>query len=174
MKVACRFRSSRQTRKLLPSVISLKPNWPFYCHLLMLQEYLCWLLIHCPNTWVLQKAHVNASTQLPKRSGRLSHCVCWLGWSGLRSSRRPAVFPPVFSWKLSPSCLLGHIIPCRYQFSGRTPGPTASQVLGWVGTPAIPQSNSGAHAIQTTALGIAKWWPQSLSLLTHILTGIPL
>lgn len=110
----------------------------------------------------------------PKRFGRLSHCVCWLGWSGLRSSRRPEVFPPVFSWKLSPSCLLGHIIPCRYQFSGRTPGPTASQVLGWVGTPTIPQSNSGAHSIQTTALGIAKSWPQSLSFLTHILTGIPL
>lgn len=29
--------------------------------------YLWWLVTHCPNTWVLLKAHVNASTQLPER-----------------------------------------------------------------------------------------------------------
>lgn len=67
MQVAWRFRNSRQMRKPPSSVISLKLNWSFYCHLFMLQGYLCWLLTHCPKTWVLLKAHENASTQLPER-----------------------------------------------------------------------------------------------------------
>lgn len=128
MQVAWRFRNSRQMRKPPSSVISLKLNWPFYCHLFMLQGYLCWLLTHCPNTWVLLKAHENASTQLPERWDFLIACT---GWG------EEAVWGCQLSFHLiSPdNCLLhvffSHIILCRCQFSGLTPGPNESQVLGW-------------------------------------------